>query len=100
MSVVYYGNYDIQVRKDGFQTIDKPKRINPPWWQYPPIDLLAEFLPWHPTDRKALHYTLTTRPSTDLPPEEILARARELVPELEVTRVPSTAPATQATTQK
>ena len=95
---VYYGNYDVQVRKEGYVTIDKPKQINPPWWQIPPIDLLAEFAPWHPTDRKALHYTLTTRPSTEIPADELIGRARELMPQLEATRVPSTAPTTQPAT--
>lgn len=96
---VWYGNYDVQVRKEGYETLDKPTNLRAPWWQIPPIDLFAELAPWHPTDRKRLHYTLTPRKSEELPPEEMMGRALELKPQLENSRYPTTQTTQPATTQ-
>lgn len=93
---VWYGKYDVQVRKEGYLTFDKPQRLKTPWWQIPPIDLFAELMPWHPTDRQALHFQLTPRPTTEPSPEGMVARAGELQPLLESTRYPTTSPATQS----
>lgn len=92
---VWYGKYDVQVRKDGFLTYNHPQRLKSPWWQVPPIDLFAELMPWHPTDRQALHFRLDPRPTTEPDLNAMIARAAELRPLLESTRYPATAPATQ-----
>ncbi|HEY0008015.1 MAG TPA: PEGA domain-containing protein, partial [Tepidisphaeraceae bacterium] len=54
----WYGNYDVQVRADGHQTLKTEKQLTAPWWQWPPFDFFAELMPWHPTDRQAMHFTL------------------------------------------
>jgi hypothetical protein len=96
---LWYGKYDVQVRKEGFETLDKPQTLRAPWWQIPPIDLFAELMPWHPTDRQALHFRLKERPTTEPSPDELVTAATALRPLLEGTRVPSTQPAaTQPTT--
>lgn len=41
-SFVYYGTREIRVEKDGFRTETIRRRINPPWYQYPVIDFVAE----------------------------------------------------------
>lgn len=95
---IWYGDYDVQVRKDGFQTINKPQPLPAPWWQCPPIDLLAELMPWHPTDRRTLNYKLTPLQPEDVDANTLISRSGVLRSQLESTRVP----ATQATptTQK
>src|SRR5205809_7433298 len=43
---LWYGDYDIVIRKAGYKTLRTNYRIDPPWHQIPPIDLFTEcFLP-------------------------------------------------------
>ena len=44
LSFLWYGDYDIILRKDGYQTLKTHHRIDAPWYQYPPIDLVSECL--------------------------------------------------------
>ena len=44
VSFLWYGDYDIILRREGFKTLKTHYRVNPPWYQYPPIDLVAECL--------------------------------------------------------
>lgn len=44
LSFLWYGDYDIILRRAGFKTLKTHYRVNPPWYQYPPIDLVAECL--------------------------------------------------------
>ncbi len=49
----YYGQYDLRLRKDGYQPLAAAPWANAPWYEYPPIDLLVLPLPietkvrWH-----------------------------------------------------
>jgi len=38
----WYGDYDIIIRKQGYQTLKTNRRIKAPWYQYPGIDLFTE----------------------------------------------------------
>jgi hypothetical protein len=40
----WYGDYDIIIRKQGYETIKGHCSLNAPWYQYPFIDLFAECL--------------------------------------------------------
>src|SRR5690348_13497271 len=55
-SFVWYGTYDVELRKEGFEPIKTTAQVWAPWWQWVPIDFLAEFLPLH--DHHELSYTL------------------------------------------
>ena len=44
LSFLWYGDYDIILRREGFKTLKTHHRVNAPWYQYPPIDLVAECL--------------------------------------------------------
>ena len=44
LSFLWYGDYDVILRKDGFETLKTHYRLDPPWYQYPPFDLIAECL--------------------------------------------------------
>lgn len=89
---VFYGNYDVQVRRDGYQTLDQPTRLKTPWWQIPPIDLFAELMPWKPTDRQKWHFTLMPRSPIDTPPEELVERGARMQSQLESPDRPTTQP--------
>lgn len=41
---LWYGDYDIIVRKEGYDTLKTHHRVKPPWYQLPPFDLVAETL--------------------------------------------------------
>ena len=40
----WYGDYDIIIRKPGYQTVHTNRRIDAPWYQWPGIDLVTECL--------------------------------------------------------
>lgn len=42
VNFLWYGDYDIILRKDGYQTLKTNYLVKAPWYQYPPIDLIAE----------------------------------------------------------
>lgn len=43
-SFQWYGDYEIIIRKPGYETLRTHHRIDPPWYQWPPFDLVAEVL--------------------------------------------------------
>ena len=99
---VWYGTYDLAVRKTGYQTKKAGMKVIAPWWQWPPIDLLVEVLPIEATDKR--HYTFTLEPASTqaADPDVMLSRAEQLRVKLEsspYTRNPATMPVTQPTTK-
>ncbi|MFH1747398.1 MAG: PEGA domain-containing protein [Planctomycetota bacterium] len=43
-SFLWYGDYEIILRKAGYHTLKTHCRIDAPWYQWPPIDLISETL--------------------------------------------------------
>jgi hypothetical protein len=77
-SFLWYGDYDIMLRKDGFETLKTHYRVAPPWYEYPPIDLIAEcFIPGTIKDEHVLP-TYELQPATVPPIGEVVERAVEL----------------------
>lgn len=75
---LWYGDYDIMLRKEGYQTLKTHHRVDPPWYQYPPIDLVAECLiPGTIKDEHVLP-TYALEPAGVPPIEEVIERAVEL----------------------
>lgn len=55
----WYGDYDVIIRKEGYQTLHTNHKINAPWYQIPPIDLFAEALvPWRIHDQHEASFSL------------------------------------------
>jgi len=82
-SFLWYGDYDIMLRKQGYETLKTHHRVDPPWYQVPPVDLVAEcLLPTTIHDDHVLpDYTLepAQAPSTDsLVERAVQARNRAL----------------------
>jgi hypothetical protein len=40
----FYGDYGVILRKEGYQALQTHKQINAPWYQLPPIDIIADLL--------------------------------------------------------
>jgi hypothetical protein len=73
---LWYGDYDVIIRKEGFKTLETNWNVNPPWYQVVPLDFFAEVLwPGRLHDRHARHFTLD--PDTPPSEEELLQRAAE-----------------------
>lgn len=54
----WYGAYDVQVRKEGYQTLRTTSTVIAPWWNWMPFDLVANVLPLHFKDEQKLHYAM------------------------------------------
>jgi hypothetical protein len=79
-SFTYYGTFDVQVRKEGFETISSGKIAATPIYEYPPLDLLATAIPARFITTRTWNYTLTPAQTTLTREQEsdLIARANEL----------------------
>jgi hypothetical protein len=73
---VWYGDYDVIIRKEGYETLKTHWDIEAPWYQLVPIDFFAEVLwPGHIHDVRQRHFVLEEQ---QLPtPDELLEHAAE-----------------------
>ncbi len=76
MPFTWYGDYDIILRKAGYETLKTHRNIRRPAYEIPPIDLLSQMAPWTYHDQRYLHFEL--KPRQEPEEEEIVERAREL----------------------
>ncbi len=72
----WYGDYDIILRLDGYETLDTSAEINMPFYEIPPLDLLVAIAPWTHRDQRYLHYELEPLELPD--DEELLEDARQM----------------------
>jgi hypothetical protein len=87
------------LRKEGYRTLNKPTRVWAPWWQIPPIDLLAEIIPLPLQDSQVVRYKLEPVTEQQTAPAEIVERAVEMRSKLRSSRhtrkpAPTSGPAT------
>jgi hypothetical protein len=97
----WYGTYDVELREDGYQTLKTTGKVWAPWWQVPPIDLLAELSPLPTHDHHELNYALVPQPEQEPNPLGMLVRAERLRRRLEGSEVgrPATRPSLHAATK-
>lgn len=73
----WYGDYEVVLRKDGFQTIKTSRQAQAPIYQWPVIDLVAEcFLPVNLVDKHQWDFELAPQQPTD--PNQLIERANDL----------------------
>ena len=73
----WYGDYDIIIRKPGYQTLRTHAQIKTPWYQTPGIDIITECLiPFTVHDDRFLDYVLA--PSQTPSDEALLDAADDL----------------------
>ena len=83
---LFYGDYDVMLVKEGYETKKVKQPVPPPWYQYPVIDFFAEALyPGQLTDIWPLFYELepVCQPNLDLlkaEGEELRRRGAALPP--------------------
>ena len=94
---LWYGTYDVQVRKDGYETLKTKSPVIAPWWQWIPFDFVAELAPVKLRDSHAVSYSLKPLSQAQVDPQAIVKRAEDLRGDLESSRIHSstTKPATK-----
>ncbi len=72
----WYGDYDVRLRLEGYETLATHAEIYPPIQEVPPFDLLCELAPWTIRDERFIHYELSRAVSpTD---DELIERASRM----------------------
>jgi hypothetical protein len=73
----WYGDYDVIIRKEGFETLRTHAKVDPPWYQWIPLDFVAEVLwPGQIHDQRSLSYTLQSEEQPGR--EQLLENAKVL----------------------
>lgn len=73
----YYGTREIQLIKDGYETVKVKQRFPIPWYEIPPLDFFAENLwPHEIRDERVVDFNLV--PQQIVPNEVLLQRAEGL----------------------
>jgi len=95
---VWYGTYDVTIRKDGYEPLRTKAPVIAPWWQFFPIDLIPEILPFRLNDSHHLTFTLKPTSESKVDPDRLVWRAEAYKQSLESgekpAKLPKTAPAT------
>lgn len=86
----WYGVYDITLRLDDYRTLKTTAKVYAPIYEWIPLDLLTDLLPFTVRDHHILSYTLTPAAATSQPSPGILERAEELRGQMETTHYPTT----------
>jgi hypothetical protein len=73
----YYGQRKIRLVKDGYETLTTLQPVSPPWYQFFPLDFVAENLvPGKIRDQRTFDFQL--KPQLVVPTEQLLSRAENL----------------------
>jgi hypothetical protein len=92
-SFVWYGTYDVKVRKEGYKTVSAKEDVWAPWWQVPPLDLVADLLPFPTRDQHKLHYTLVAATEDPGDTQELVGRGERMRGQLTGSRCGGSGPA-------
>ncbi len=77
-SFTWYGDYDVILRKTGYQTLKTHHRVAAPWFQWSPLDFFFEIL-WPTTLRdEQVMPELALQPAAEPTNAELIDRAVEL----------------------
>ncbi|HZL35158.1 MAG TPA: PEGA domain-containing protein [Tepidisphaeraceae bacterium] len=89
----WYGVYEVEVRKEGYQSIKGSAPVIAPWWQWMPMDFVSQMFPL--VDHHDLHFTLRRPTQEQDEPELLVRRAEQLRGQLQGTQRPRTRPTTR-----
>jgi len=76
---LWYGTYDVVIRKDGYQTLKTVAYVIAPFWQFVPLDALTDFMPLY--DQHYINFAL--KPETPVDPQALIARAQAMRADLQ-----------------
>ena len=72
----FYGTYAVRLEKQGYETLHAESKANPPWWDLPGPDVVAEAMPGDPDVR--LNWAYKMKPAESAAPDELINRAKRL----------------------
>jgi len=73
---LWYGDYGVTIRQEGYETLQTNWTIKPPWYQHIPLDFITEVLwPGQLHDTHSRHFVL--EPARTPTQEELIGRATE-----------------------
>ena len=72
----WYGDYEVTLRKDGYETLNTSVKLDPPWFEWIGVDFFSEIAPWTYYDRRETLHLLEKRKA--LKENEIIERAKEM----------------------
>lgn len=79
----YYGQRELTLIKDGYETTTRMVPIRAPWYQWPVVDFFSENLwPFHTTNRQSVSVDL--QPKLMIPNQELLNRGQQLRSESQI----------------
>ena len=62
----WYGNYQVEVRKDGYETLKTHKWLYAPIYNVAPVDLISQLQPLTLHDKQTMHFVLAAKnPAAD-----------------------------------
>ena len=75
---LWYGDYDLILRKPGYRTLRTSFRLQAPWYQWPPFDLIAETMIATTIRDEHDLPPFALEPDTDVPVADIVTRAVDM----------------------
>jgi hypothetical protein len=90
---LWYGTYEVEVRKPGYDSVKTTAPVIAPWWQWVPIDLITEALPL--TDHHELLFTLHRPTAREDDPELLIRRGEQMRQQLLSSQRGQTGPTTK-----
>ncbi len=81
VSFEWYGDYNVAIRKEGFETLKTHRKLKGPWYDKPPFDFLAQILnPGRIVD--SYDWTFELAPKKEISRGELIQKAQELKEQL------------------
>jgi hypothetical protein len=81
VSFEWYGDYNVRISKEGFQTLKTHRKLSPPWYDYFPFDFFAQIVnPNRIVD--SYQWTFTLAPQTQPDRGELIQNAEALKKQL------------------
>ncbi|HEX2973340.1 MAG TPA: PEGA domain-containing protein [Tepidisphaeraceae bacterium] len=97
---LWYADYDVTLRKEGYETLKTNRKLKAPIYMWVPFDLFSEML--GVKDTREWTFTMAPANPQAANPQELFGRAEQLKGELrstKYTRKPTTLPTTLPTTE-
>ena len=80
VSFEWYGDYDVRISKEGFETLKTHRNLKAPWYDNFPFDLFAWLNPERIVDE--YEWTFELAPKKEISREELIEAAEELKKQL------------------
>ena len=77
----WYGDYNIRISKDGYETLKTHRELKAPWYDAFPFDFFALLQPKRKVDR--YEWTFELKPKKQMSQEQLLRKAEELKKQLD-----------------